>query len=130
MEGPGAYVDARWAPISAGVADQERDDGERDEETNSVAYETSRFAWVEVEARNICAGVRKEKIFAVEYNKDVAAQSRCSRLRRRGRAAHLDLAPRRRLDDTPPPSDDDDDDSDDGLRRGRKRKRSPQRYQL
>ncbi|KAH8082520.1 hypothetical protein JL720_8547 [Aureococcus anophagefferens] len=179
MEGPGAYVDARWAPISAGVADQEvrarqlalddaplanagrggdrrtllfragdlvivdydgdarlaqlkeslvrvstetgrgttrattrtmepprpsvrlyvqRDDGERDEETNSVAYETSRFAWVEVEARNICAGAE-----------------RLTSIWRHGGD----------LDDTPPPSDDDDDDSDDEPSGGgRKRKRN------
>lgn len=207
MEGPGAYVDARWAPISAGVADQEvrarqlalddapladagrggdrrtllfragdlvivdydgdarlaqlkeslvrvstetgrgttrattrtmepprpsvrlyvqRDDGERDEETNSVAYETSRFAWVEVEARNICAGVRKEKIFAVEYNKDASRRIASFRVYD-DEAERLTSIWRHGgdLDDTPPPSDDDDDDSDDEPSGGgRKRKRN------
>jgi hypothetical protein len=207
MEQPGAYVDARWAPISAGVADPEvrarqlalddapladagrggdrrtllfragdlvivdyggdarlaqlkeslvrvstetgrgttrattrtmeplrpsvrlyvqRDDGERDEETNSVAYETSRSAWVEVEARTICAGVRKEKIFAVEYNKDASRRIASFRVYD-DEAERLTSIWRHGgdLDDTPPPSDDDDDDSDDEPSGGgRKRKRN------
>jgi hypothetical protein len=101
-------------------------DGERDEETNSVAYETSRSAWVEVEARTICAGVRKEKIFAVEYNKDASRRIASFRVYD-DEAERLTSIWRHGgdLDDTPPPSDDDDDDSDDEPSGGgRKRKRN------